>query len=151
MVLGGLRPVKRRKQFAKLFVILLSEVLTTESVSGLVDIVLDLMKGIATGGGGGVVEGVDLDASDVGIFAVLVILLDVHLHNPAAEGVTVWSTAAVDQWDILPANGTVERHVGKLNQVVMTGAGIKGDVGGSVGLILLVVDKEANGTNLDSA
>lgn len=98
MVLSSiLGPVDRRKQFAQLFVVFLGEMLVTKSVSGLVNVVLDLVKGIATGGGGGaVVEGVDLDASNVSIFAVLMILLDLHLHDPAAEGVTVWSATAVD-------------------------------------------------------
>jgi hypothetical protein len=148
---SSLGPVEGCKQFAKFFVVLLGEVLATESGSGLVDVVLDFVKRFATGGGGAVVEGIDFDAPNVGVLAVLVILLDLHLHNPAAERVAVWSTTAVNQGDILPADGAVEWHVGKLYQVVVTGAGVEGDVSRSVGLVLLVVNEEANGTNLNSA
>lgn len=108
------------------------------------------MEGLAARVGGAVVQGVHLDASNVRVLSVLVVLLHMHLDDPAAEGLTIWSATNVEQRNILPSNRADEGHVGKLDEIMLTGAGIEGDVGGRVGFVLLVVNKKADGPDFNT-
>lgn len=97
------------------------------------------------------VDSEDLDAADVGIFSILVVLLDVCLHNPAAERVAVGGTATVGDGHILPADGVGELDVGELDQVVVAGAGVPDDVRGCIAFVLIIVNVKADGPDLDAA
>jgi len=89
-----------------------------------------LMDGFLHWSGGGVfVSGIDLDATDVGVLAVLMVLLDVHLYDPTRERVSIWAAATVSKRDILPANRVYEGHLGKLRQVVVASAPVEDDIG----------------------
>lgn len=85
------------------------------------------------------------------VLAVLVILFDVSLDNPAAERVAVGTTAAVGDGHVLPAHGVGEFDICELDEVVVPGAGVPNDVGGRVGFVEVVVDVESDGPNLDAA
>jgi hypothetical protein len=100
---------------------------------------------------GALVQRKDLDAADVRVLAVLVVFLDVHLHDPGAERVPVRASPAVGDGDVLPADGVGERDLGKLDEVVGSGTGVEDDVGGRVRLVVLVVDVEADRADLDAA
>jgi hypothetical protein len=80
-----------------------------------------------------------------------VVLLDVHLHNPATERMSIETAAAVNEWYILPAYGPNEWDIGELDQVVVPCAGVEDDVCRCVGLILLVVDVEPNSPDFHAA
>ncbi len=56
------------------------------------------------------------------------VLLDMHLYNPAAERVSITTSSAASNRDILPAHGVTQGNFGKLNQVVMTSTGVEDDV-----------------------
>lgn len=100
---------------------------------------------------GVLIQGIDLDSSNVGIFAVLVILLDKHLHDPTAKRVAVVTTATVGNGNVLPANWVGERHLCELDQIVLSCPCIEDNVGGRVRLILGVVDVESDSANLNAA
>lgn len=79
------------------------------------------------------------------------VLLDMGLHNPAAQRVPVGRAAAVGNGHVLPSHRVDELDVGELDQVVVARAGVPDDVGGRVRLVLVVVDVEADGADLDAA
>lgn len=97
------------------------------------------------------VQGVYLKTANVGVLAVLVVLLDMHLHNPAAQRVSVCSSATARDGNVLPANRVCERNLGELNQVMVARAGIEDDMGRGVRLVLVVVDVEPDGSDLNAA
>ena len=79
------------------------------------------------------------------------VLLDMHLYNPAAERVAITTSSAACNGNVLPANRVTQGNFSKLNQVVMAGAGIEDDMSGCVRFVLVVVDVKSNGTNFDAA
>lgn len=85
------------------------------------------------------------------ILAVLVVLLDVGLDNPAAEGVAVRGPAAVGDGHVLPADGVGEFDVSEFDQVVVAGAGVPDDVGGRIGFVMVIVNVESDCPDLDAA
>lgn len=111
-------------------------------------------SGLVRNGGGGVgprrvradfaVGGVDADAAQVGVLAVLVVLEDLHLQHVRVERVAVGPAAGALDGHLLPADRVVEVEDGELDQVVLAGAGLEDDLGGRVGLVLGGVDVEAD-------
>lgn len=98
-----------------------------------------------------VVQCVYFNAPDVGVLSVLMVLLDMHLHHPAAEGVAVCASAAICNWDVLPPHWVGKGELCKLNQVMVSGTGAKHNMGWRVGFVLVVVDVEANCSYLHAA
>lgn len=74
-----------------------------------------------------------------------------RLDDPARQRVSVGRAAAIGKGNVLPAHGVGQLHVGELDQVVVAAAGVPDDVGGRVRLVLVVVDVEADGADLDAA
>jgi hypothetical protein len=106
---------------------------------------------IAAGAEGGViVERVDLDTAKMGILAVLVVLEDLHLNNPSDEGVAVRTTASAGDGNLLPAGGVLKSHGSELDEVILASAGLEDDLSRGVGLILVVVNVEADVANTNT-
>lgn len=99
---------------------------------------------------GVIVERINLDTAKMGILAVLVVLEDLHLNDPSDEGVAVRATAGASDGNLLPAGGILESHGSKLDEIVLTGAGLEDDLGRGVGLVFVVVNVEANVTNTNT-
>lgn len=97
-----------------------------------------------------VVKPVDLDAADVRVLAVLVVLDNLHLHDVGHEAVAVLAAAGGCQGHVDPARGVDELRGAKGQQVVEGGAGEPVDARWGVGLVLGVVDEEADGADFDT-
>lgn len=148
---SAIGPIKRVEQVPET-IVLLDQVLLHQPFGGLVDVGLHLADGVASATVDCVlVESKDLDAANMSILAVLVVLLDVQLHDPATQRVPVPATATVGDGNVLPADRIGKRDLGELEQIVMAGSGVERDVGRGVRLILVVVDVEPNSADLDAA
>lgn len=69
------------------------------------------------------------------VLAILVVLFDVSLDDPAAERVAVGTSAAVGDGNVLPARRIGEFDICELDEVMMPGAGVPDDVSGRVGFV----------------
>lgn len=96
------------------------------------------------------IEGVHLDAAEVRVFAVLVVLEDLHLKHIRDKCVAVGSTACSLERYLLPTYRAVESEVCKLDQVVLARTGLEDDAGWGIGLVLREVDVEAQIANAHS-
>lgn len=68
------------------------------------------------------VEGVDLDAPQVRVLAVLVVLEYLHLQDVRHERVAVRVAACAGKRHLLPADGALEGDGGEFDEVVFAGA-----------------------------
>lgn len=78
------------------------------------------------------------------------ILKYLHLEHIGHQCVTVGAAASAVDWNDLPARGCRKLHCGKLNEIVLAGAGLEDDFGWCVRFIFVVVDVEADVPDADS-
>ncbi|KAI6756376.1 hypothetical protein HG530_012112 [Fusarium avenaceum] len=96
--------------------------------SGIFKDIVDRVAIAARSMSGVIVEGVNLDAPEMSVFAVLVILKNLHLHNPGDEGVSIRVATGAGNRNLLPSRGIFEGHGSKLNEVVLACAGLENNL-----------------------
>lgn len=128
--------------------------LVATSPAGPATVVVDglrhVLDGVVLGCGGTIVQSVDLDPADVGVFAVLVVLEHDDADEETAQRVSVLATAGTDNGDIDPALRSVELHRVERDGEVRGRAGSDLDLGRCVTLIKLVVQEESQSANLNA-
>lgn len=119
--------------------------------AGLASVVTASEREAACGQGISVVKAIDLEAADVRVLAVLVVLEHHHAQHHAPERVAILAATGAAEGYILPALGVGKRHVSEGKHVMLRRARKELHAGRSVRLVGAVVDIEANGANLNPA
>ena len=115
------------------------EVHPSHPVLVVVDGLDHVLDGVVVGGIGAVVERVDFDAADVGVFSVLVVLEHHHPHEPAAERIPVGTPARSLYGHVDPPLWHAQLHRGEGNGLIGAEPGRDLDLGRRVTLIELIV------------